>query len=157
MLASLRGGYIVFRGVPNFSGMSKIEETTTVQTSKILIVDDEITLIQLCQLILEDAGYQVRGAVSGAEALRLIEEELPDLILLDVMMPDMDGIEVCRQIRDRYETKRPYILMYTADDRELIRRNSFLAGANDFITKATPVYELASRIEAFLAFSGQTP
>lgn len=119
-------------------------------THKVLIVDDEISLVQLCQLILEDAGYEVRGANSGTEALRLIHEEVPDLVLLDVMMPGMDGIEVCREIRRRFEVKRPYILMYTADDRDLTRQNSLRAGANDLITKDTPVHELASRIGDFM-------
>jgi DNA-binding response OmpR family regulator len=119
--------------------------------SKILVVDDEFSLVQLCQLILEDAGHYVRVAMSGSEALRLVQEEMPDLILLDVMMPGMDGIEVCRQIRHNYEDKRPFILMYTADDRELTRRNSLMAGANELLTKDTPVHELASKIDAFLS------
>jgi len=121
------------------------------QAKKILVVDDEFSLVQLCQLILEDAGYHVRSAVSGSEALRLVQEEMPDLILLDVMMPGMDGIEVCRQIRGRYEPGRPFILMYTADDRELTRHNSLTAGANALLTKDTPVYEIASCIERYLA------
>ena len=64
----------------------------------------------------------------------------------------MDGIQVCREIRHRYEAKRPYILMYTADDRDLTRQNSIMAGANDLITKDTPVHELASRIDNFMSF-----
>ncbi len=125
------------------------------QTNKVLVVDDEISLVQLCQLILEDAGYVVRGAVSGTEALRLIHEDVPDLILLDVMMPGMDGLEVCREIRRRYKEERPYILMYTADDRDLTRQNSLRAGANDLITKDTPVHELASRIGDFITTAQQ--
>jgi CheY-like chemotaxis protein len=123
------------------------------QANKILVVDDEFSLVQLCQLILEDAGYQVRSAVSGREALRLVQEEMPDLILLDVMMPGTDGIEVCRQIRGRYQTGRPFILMYTADDRELTRHNCLTAGANALLTKDTPAHELASRIESYLTLS----
>lgn len=121
------------------------------QATKILVVDDEDSLVQLCQLILEDAGFRVRGAIGGKEALRLVEEEMPDLILLDVMMPGMDGIEVCRHIRYEYQDGRPFILMYTADDRELTRRNSLSAGANGLLTKDTPVHELASKIDTFLA------
>jgi DNA-binding response OmpR family regulator len=120
-------------------------------TTKVLVVDDEISLVLLCQFILEDAGYEVRGANSGTDALQLIHEEIPDLVLLDVMMPGMDGFEVCREIRRRYEAERPYILMYTADDRDLTRQNSLRAGANDLITKDTPVYELASRIGDLMA------
>lgn len=119
-------------------------------SNKVLVVDDEFSLVQLCQLILEDAGYNVRGANSGTEALRLIHEEMPDLVLLDVMMPGMDGIEVCRQIRGQYETKRPFILMYTADDRELTRQNSMDAGADALLTKDTPVHEIAHKIDSYL-------
>ncbi|HEX6386352.1 MAG TPA: response regulator [Anaerolineae bacterium] len=120
------------------------------QTNKILIVDDELSLVQLCQLVLEGAGYQVRGAASGREALRLIMEEIPDLILLDVMMPGMDGIEVCRQIRSQFTASRPFILMYTADDRDKTRDSSFKAGANALLTKDTPVFELPSKISSYL-------
>jgi len=126
------------------------------QTNKVLVVDDEISLVQLCQLILEDAGYEVRGAISGTEALRLIHEDMPDLVLLDVMMPGMDGIQVCREIRHRYEAQRPYILMYTADDRDLTRQTSISAGANDLITKDTPVHELASHIDNFMTIKQHT-
>ena len=121
------------------------------QANKILVVDDEISLVQLCQFILEDAGYAVRGALSGSQALDMITDEMPDLVLLDVMMPGMDGIETCRQIRQNYNEQRPYILMYTADDRETTRLNSMDAGANDLLTKDTPVAELASAISSYLA------
>ena len=86
--------------------------------SKILVVDDEHSLVNLCLLILEQAGYTVRGAFSGKQALQMVDDEVPDLILLDVMMPGMDGIEVCRRIRQLMPEQRPYILMYTADDRQ---------------------------------------
>jgi DNA-binding response OmpR family regulator len=120
------------------------------QANKILVVDDELSLVQLCQLILEDAGYQVRGAVSGSQALAMVDAEMPDLILLDVMMPGMDGIEVCRRIRAQNAANQPCILMYTADDRDLTRDNSLKAGATAFITKDTPVFELASKIGSYL-------
>lgn len=120
------------------------------ENKKILVVDDETSLVQLCMLILEDAGYQVRGAFNGRQALHLINEEMPDLILLDIMMPGMNGIEVCRHIRDQYPSERPTILMYTADDRENTRTNSLQAGANDLITKDTPVIELAATIGRFI-------
>ncbi len=120
------------------------------QANKILVVDDEISLVQLCQFILEDAGYTVRGALSGSQALEMIVDEMPDLVLLDVMMPGMDGIETCRQICEKYDQQRPYILMYTADDRETTRLNSIDAGANDLLTKDTPVAELASAIGSYL-------
>ena len=121
------------------------------QAGSILIVDDDISLVQLSQLILEDMGYVARGAVSGAQALVMIAEEMPDLILLDIMMPQMDGFAVCRRIRRQYPPPVPYILMYTADDSEETYRKSLNAGANDLITKDTPVSELAVKIEVLLA------
>lgn len=93
---------------------------------KVLVVDDEISLVQLCELVLQSAGFSVCGALSGRQALRLVDEQDPDLVLLDVMMPGMDGIEVCRQIRTN---KRPRkIIMYTADLRDSTRQNSLAAG-----------------------------
>ena len=99
--------------------------------NKILVVDDEPSLVDLCRMILEGAGFAVRGAISGRQALEMVEQEMPDLILLDVMMPGMDGIEVCRHIRQEFSTPDPYILMYTADDRDSTRLQSLDAGAND--------------------------
>lgn len=119
------------------------------KVTKILVVDDEISLVKLCQIILGGVGYQVRGAVSGPQALLMIDEEMPDVVLLDVMMPDMDGIEVCRRIRAEH-TDVPFILMYTADGREETRNNSLAAGANALITKETPIFELPAKLKTFL-------
>lgn len=115
-----------------------------------MVVDDEQSLVSLCQLILEQAGYKVRGAFNGREALQMVGDEMPDLILLDVMMPGMDGIEVCRRIRELVQEKRPYILMYTADDRQYTRNESIDAGATDFISKDTPIFELPAKIQTYL-------
>jgi len=120
------------------------------QAGKILIVDDDISLVQLSQLILADMGYAVRGAISGAQALVMIAEDMPDLVLLDVMMPQMNGIELCRKIRHLYAPPVPYILMYTADDHADTRRHSLNAGANDLVTKDTPIAELAAKIKNLL-------
>lgn len=117
----------------------------------ILVVDDEQSLVNLCLLILEQAGYKVRGALSGKQALQMVGDEMPDLILLDVMMPGMDGIEVCRQIRERVQARRPYILMYTADDRQYTKTQSIDAGATDFISKDTPIFDLPGKIQSYLA------
>ena len=123
------------------------------RTKKILVVDDEKSLVQLCQIILEAAGYDVRGAYNGKQALSMITEEVPDLVLLDVMMPGMDGIEVCRRIRSEYKTQ-PRIVMYTADERAATRESSIIAGANAVLTKETPVYDIPSKIVNFLIPTG---
>ena len=117
----------------------------------ILVVDDEIGALTLIGIMLERGGFGVLKAKDAKSALAILDQNTPDMIILDVMMPGMDGIEVCRQIRHNYEDQRPFILMYTADDRELTRRNSLMAGANELLTKDTPVHELASKIDAFLA------
>jgi len=115
---------------------------------KVLIVDDEASLVQLCKFVLEMAGFEVRGAYNGRQALNLIAEELPDLIVLDVMMPGMNGIEVCRRIRETHPSNPPYIMMYTADDREGTKDSSLQAGANELVTKDTPLHILTDRIIA---------
>ena len=119
-------------------------------TPKILVVDDEHSLVNLCLLILEQAGYKVRGAFNGQQALQMVGDEMPDLILLDVMMPGMDGIEVCRRIRELVPEQRPYILMYTADDRQYTKTESINAGATDFISKDIPIFDLPGKIKSYL-------
>lgn len=118
--------------------------------NKILVVDDEHSLVQLCQIILEGAGYDVRTALNGSEALDLVTEDMPDIILLDVMMPGMSGIEVCRRIRDQFHAKKPCIFMYTADDSRETFDSSRTAGADALITKDTPVFDLPKKITANL-------
>lgn len=115
-----------------------------------MVVDDEHSLVSLCLLIFEQAGYKVRGAFSGKQALQMVGDEMPDLILLDVMMPGMDGIEVCRRIRQLELAQRPYILMYTADDRQNTKTESLNAGANDLISKETPIFDLPQKIQTYL-------
>jgi CheY-like chemotaxis protein len=122
----------------------------TIPPNKILVVDDEISLVQVCQLILEGVGHTVRGAVNGRQALRMVAEEMPDFILLDVMMPGMSGIEVCRQIRQSYPTASPIIAMYTADGRAEVQAASMDAGADAFITKQNPFFDLPEKINPYL-------
>jgi DNA-binding response OmpR family regulator len=112
---------------------------------KILIVDDDNSLVELCMIVLGAAGYEVRGAYNGPQALTMLQKELPDLILLDVMMPGMSGIEVCRQVRAEYDGS-PQIVMYTADGRDATYHRSLEAGANDVLNKEVPIYEIVSRI-----------
>ncbi len=120
------------------------------RAQKILVVDDERSLVQLCRIILEAAGYEVREAYNGHQALSLISEELPDLVLLDVMMPGMNGIEVCRQIRSQYPIS-PRIVMYTADDRKGTLNESIMAGANAVLTKETPLHDIPQKVTAYLS------
>ena len=123
------------------------------RAKKILVVDDEKSLVQLCEIILEAAGYEVRSAYNGRQALNMITEELPDLVLLDIMMPDMDGIEVCRCIREEYD-RYPRIVMYTADERDSTHDHSIAAGANAVLTKETPIYDIPATIANYLVPTG---
>lgn len=118
--------------------------------NKVLVVDDEISLVHLCQLILEDAGYEVRGAISGKEALRLIHEEVPDLVLLDVMMPGMDGIELCRVLRGRPDTAALPILILSARGDAKSVMSGMDAGASDYLPKPILHHDLVAKVRRML-------
>jgi DNA-binding response OmpR family regulator len=117
--------------------------------NRLLVVDDEASLVELCQIILEEAGYVVRGAFNGEQALKLVAEEMPDLVLLDVMMPGMSGIEVCRELRTRYDNGLR-IVMYTADEREATHNKSMEAGADGVLTKEVPIYDIPAHLLRYL-------
>jgi CheY-like chemotaxis protein len=121
--------------------------------NKILVVDDEVSMVQVCQLILQADGYEVRGAVNGRQALRMIAEDVPDFVLLDIMMPGINGIEVCRLIRQEQLSSQPVIVMYTADNRSEVREESMAAGANGFIVKQNPFHDLPGKITPYLTLN----
>lgn len=118
---------------------------------RILVVDDLTDNLFLLQMILEAEGYQVDTADSGSTALLKIENSPPDLILMDVMMPDMSGYEVTHQIRQNRNLPFMPILLVTAYD-EADAIQGLALGANDFIRKPIEFDKLLSRIEAFLQF-----
>lgn len=120
-------------------------------SGKILVVDDEASLVQLCKFILEQAGFEVWSAYSGRQALTLLQNEMPDIIILDVMMPGMTGIEVCQEIRARCTAKHPFIVMYTADDREATREKCMNAGADKFVVKTLSPFDLPQQIQRDIA------
>lgn len=120
---------------------------------KILVVDDERPLVDLCRIVLESAGYEVWEAYDGFQALDLLRRRQPDVVILDVMMPGMNGIDVCREIRLRYPHV-PHIIMYTADARNGTRDASIQAGANAVLTKETPIYDIPTKVQAFLQVPG---
>lgn len=106
------------------------------------MVDDEVLLLQLAQFILEEAGFHVRVATGSQQALILLQSDMPEIILLDVMMPGMDGIELCRRIRADYPHLSPYIMMYSADSSQESRERGLSVGANLYLTKDISLYEL---------------
>ncbi len=117
---------------------------------KILIVDDDLETLRLVGLMLQRQGFQVVAANNGSQALKLAHNELPDLIVLDVMMPDMDGYEVTRQLRAQAETSTVPILMFTAKSQVDDKAAGFDAGVDDYLTKPVHPVELVVRIKALL-------
>jgi pilus assembly protein CpaE len=117
---------------------------------KILIVDDDLESLKLISLMLQRRGYKVIAAQSGSQALVKAETENPDLVILDIMMPDMDGYQVCRQLRSNPHTAHLPVLMFTAKVLVGDKVAGFQAGADDYLTKPIHPVELASHVEALL-------
>ncbi len=120
---------------------------------KILIVDDDVDTLRLVGLMLQKIGYQIIAASNGEQGLAKAFEERPDLILLDVMMPDMDGYEVTRRLRKNPATASTPILMFTAKTQLDDKVVGFEVGADDYLTKPTHPTELQSHIKALLSRS----
>lgn len=120
---------------------------------KILIVDDDIDSLKLIGLMLQRHGYEILAASAGVQALGKAASDQPDLIILDIMMPDMDGYEVCRRLRADQATRAIPIIMFTAKTLVDDKVAGFEAGADDYLTKPTHPAELASRVKAILARS----
>jgi len=118
---------------------------------KILIIEDEEGIIHLLNLYLKDAGYNVAAARDGADGLALHAREHPDLVILDIMLPAIDGFEVCRRIRAWSKTP---ILMLTARSSEDDRINGLELGADDYLVKPFSPRELVSRVRAILRRTG---
>ena len=115
--------------------------------TRILVVDDELSIIKFLRANLEAKGYEVLAAMDGAEALQTFEMELPDLVILDIMMPKMDGFEVCRRLREWSQTP---IIMLSARGDESDKVKCLDLGADDYITKPFGASELIARVRAVL-------
>jgi len=118
-----------------------------VKQHTILVADDEPRLVRLVKANLEVDNYRVLVAYDGASALKIVEMEQPDLVILDIMLPDMDGYEVCQRIR---EFSAVPVIMLTARAREKDRIQGFDAGADDYLTKPFSTQELLARVKAVL-------
>ncbi len=123
---------------------------------RILIVDDDVDTLKLVGLMLQRQGYQIVVASSGPKALALVQEEPPDLILLDVMMPEMDGFEVARRLRSDPKTADIPILMFTAKSQVEDKLAGFDAGADDYLTKPAHPAELLARVKKLLRRGRET-
>jgi len=118
---------------------------------RILIVDDDMDTLRLVGLMLQRQGYHILAANHGAQAIEIARKEQPDLILLDVMMPDMDGFEVARRLRGLPETEDIPIIMFTAKTQIDDKVTGFESGADDYLTKPTHPAELIAHVKALLA------
>jgi len=113
----------------------------------VLVVEDEASIASFVAAYLKNAGYTVRTAATGGEALKLVESEKPALVVLDLMLPDIDGVEVCKRIR---ETRDVPVLMLTARDEDVDKIIGLEVGADDYMTKPFNPRELVARVKSIL-------
>ncbi len=118
---------------------------------RILIVDDEPNIVLALELLMKREGYEIRAVDDGEKAIAAAGEFRPDLILLDVMMPKMDGYEVCRRIRADASLKDVFIVMLTAKGRDVEREKGLALGADIYITKPFSTREVVRRVKEALA------
>lgn len=116
----------------------------------VLIVDDEPNIVLSLKFLISQQGYEVRTAGSGEEALQSLREKIPDLVLLDIMMPKPDGYEVCQTIRSTPEWKDIPVIMLTAKGRDVERQKGYAMGADDYLTKPFATHELVTKVRAML-------
>ena len=121
---------------------------------KVLIVDDEPNIVLSVEFLMKRAGHEVVTAGDGEEALRVLAETKPDLMILDVMMPRKNGFEVCVDVRADPETVGLPILMLSAKGREAEREKGLALGANAYITKPFSTHELVARVDELLQGAG---
>ena len=119
-------------------------------TPHILVVEDEAALVELLRYNLEEEGFRVSAAADGEAALAAVAEDKPDLIVLDLMLPLISGLEICRQLRRRPETRSLPIIMLTARGEESDRIRGLDSGADDYVTKPFSPSELVARVRAVL-------
>jgi len=126
--------------------------------ARILVVDDEKDIRNLLRQVLEHAGYQVETAANGREALEMVERSLPDLMLLDIMMPELDGWEVCRQVKSKQRTKHLPVILLTVRNQPLDKIvGTEVVGADDYITKPFDLDDLLARVEQRLKAASAPP
>ena len=117
---------------------------------KVLIVDDELHIVELLKYNLETNGYKVIYALNGKDGLSMVFDKKPDLVLLDLMLPEIDGLDVCKEIKKNKETENIPVIMLTAKGEEFDKILGLELGADDYVTKPFSVRELLARIKAVL-------
>ena len=123
-------------------------------TRKILVIEDDPSALSFATYGLEQEGYQVLTAANGVEGLKLAQEEEPDLVLLDVMLPGMDGFELCHRLRNAEATADLPILMLSVKGRESDRNMGLKVGADEYLTKPTDQAELVACVARLLERRG---
>jgi DNA-binding response OmpR family regulator len=118
---------------------------------RVLVVDDEANILLSLEFLMKKAGYDVRTACDGEEALAEMRKARPDLVLLDVMMPKRNGFDVCEMIRANPEWKDVRVIMLTAKGRDVEREKGLAVGADDYITKPFSTREVVERVSGWLA------
>ncbi len=118
---------------------------------KILVIEDDPSTSRLVDYSLRHEGYQVLTASNGLEGIRKAHNEAPDLIILDVMLPGMDGFEICHRLRSEPDTAQLPILMFSAKVQEIDKETGLKVGADDYLSKPTAPAEIVSRVEKLLA------
>ncbi|HEX5845462.1 MAG TPA: response regulator [Rhodoplanes sp.] len=117
---------------------------------RVLVVDDEANILLSLEFLMKKAGYEVRTARDGEEALAEMRKARPDLVLLDVMMPKRNGFHVCEMIRANPEWKDVRVIMLTAKGRDVEREKGLAVGADDYITKPFSTREVVERVSGWL-------
>jgi DNA-binding response OmpR family regulator len=116
----------------------------------VLIAEDEETIVESLAFLMEKEGFTVSIATNGQSAIDIISRDIPDMILLDVMMPGRDGFDVARSVRENTTTKHIPIMMLTARTREIDRRKGLELGVDDFVTKPFSTRDVVARVKALL-------
>lgn len=117
---------------------------------RVLVVDDEPNIVMSLEFLMKRAGFEVQVARNGREALAALEGTPPDLLLLDVMMPELDGYEVCERVRQRPEWNQTKIIMLTARGRDAERQRGLALGADRYVTKPFSTRELVEQAKQLL-------
>ena len=119
----------------------------------VLVVDDEVNIVTSLEYVMTAAGFDVATAYDGEEALTKIAEIVPDLVILDVMMPKLDGFEVCEKVRENPLWESVIIVMLTAKGRDSEREKGLSLGANDYLTKPFSTHDIVNRVKELLSTS----
>jgi two-component system, OmpR family, alkaline phosphatase synthesis response regulator PhoP len=123
---------------------------------KILIIEDDPAISRLVDYSLRHEGYEVITATNGLEGIRKAHKEAPDLVILDVMLPGMDGFEICHRLRSEPDTAQLLILMFSAKAQEIDKNTGLKVGADDYLPKPAAPAEIVNRVAKLLAKKGSS-